>query len=56
MDSQVSGPAGPVPQPLVPTTAQGKQPVAIPSQDKQVTIVNGQMVIRQTQASGTLDR
>ncbi|XP_052800999.1 kinesin-like protein KIF17 isoform X2 [Mya arenaria] len=40
------------PKAQIPTKAQGQQPVMIPDQDKKVSIVNGQMVLRQTQASG----
>lgn len=40
------------PQALVPVKSQGQAPVEYPDQDKKVTIVNGQMVIRSTQPSG----
>ena len=40
------------PQAQVPVKSHGQAPVQMPDQDKKISIVNGQMVIRSTQASG----
>lgn len=40
------------PRAQVPVKSEDQTPVQVPDQDKKVTIVNGQMVIRSTQASG----
>ena len=57
-DLQQSGPSSgrlssmAAPKAMVPTQSQSQQAIAHPDQDKKVSIVNGQMVIRSTQASG----